>query len=473
LLGRGVSVGVVDVGWAQRQYARTADWVGERFAVLGDLNARYGTVDSRAAGSAASLPMARGSYVSANSDTPPRGDDYTPTGGGGLRSAAEVIAPHASEGVGDAGSHGGDAGPTLQRKSKEPEQALASPASPEKSAPLVSNISPTESAATPTLMRLASESQSPTTSSDVSAAELTLETPRADAPAGSSGDAPSVSAPSGSNTLPTAREVVPPVSAKQETSIQPTFAHVRGRAEETASTAMTSAETETSPEQHSLPLAKEEGPRASSESTATIMRASRGAESATPIQRVTESAAPIQRVEVGEEDAATSSAVETTLASSGPTGTQSAEHSTAAHATERVTAHEAESPKQTRLSAPEILQSPSLPLAARMVLRKSVGVGAVTSGVPDAARAAMPYVTPSPPSQSVANTQTLYRAAASEPLLARAASEGEGGAAVAPIAPAQSGAGVLSLEQITEHVSRVLFRRIAVERERRGARRWL
>src|SRR5215218_7435110 len=105
LLGRGVSVGVVDVGWAQRQYARTADWMAERFAVLGDLNARYGTVDSRAAGSAASLPMARGSYVRAESETTPRGDDYTP-GGGGLESAAEVSAPHAGEGGGDAGAQG-------------------------------------------------------------------------------------------------------------------------------------------------------------------------------------------------------------------------------------------------------------------------------------------------------------------------------------------------------------------------------
>lgn len=472
LLGRGVSVGVVDVGWAQRQYARTADWVGERFAVLGDINTRYGTVDSRAAGSAASLPMARGSYVRADSETTPSGDDYTP-GGGGLESAAEVSAPHAGGGGGDTraqGGGGGGGGPTLQRKSKGPEQA---PAPPEKSAPLVSESAPPaskesapESASTPTLMRLAVESPSPTptTGGDVSAAELTLETPRADAQQASSGG----DAPSGSDAPPTAREVVPSVSAKQEMTIQPAFAPIareHARAEETAT-----AETETSPERHSLPLAREEVTRAQSESAATIMRSA----------RVAESAAPIQRAAVRGEDVPTGRAVETAFAASASTSTSTststsnAEHSTPVYATERATAREAETPTQTRLSAPEILRSPSLPLASRMVLRKSAGGVAVASGVPDAARAAMPYVAPAQPSQSFANAQTVYRAAASAPVLARAASGDEGGAAApAPVASAQPGAGVLSLEQITEHVSRVLFRRIAVERERRGARRWL
>jgi hypothetical protein len=485
LLGRGASVGVVNVGWVQRQYARTADWMAERFAVLGDLNARYGTVDSRAADSAAPLPIARGHYVPAESETPPRDDDYTP-GGGGLERAVEVSAPHAGEAGGGMGAQGGGSGPTLQRKSKGPEQAPAPPeksAPPEKPAPLVSQESAHESAAPPTLMRLAAESPaaespSPTTGSDLSAAELTLETPHAHALRESSGDAPSVP-----DARPPAREAVPSVSAKQETTIQPTFAREPGRAEENAS-----AETATSSEQQSLPLAREEGPRASSQSeegprassqsAATIMRAARGAESATPIQRAAESAMLIQRAAVREEDAPTSSAVETTFAASASTSPSNAEHATVGHATVghatgRATAHAAEVRAQPRLSAPEILRSPSPPLTARMVWRKSVGGASVTSGTPDAARAELPYVTPVPPSPSAANTQMLYRAEAPAPALARAASDGEGGESAAPVASAQSSAGGLSLEQITEYVSRVILRRIAVERERRGARRWL
>src|SRR3712207_990232 len=114
LLSRGANVGVVDVGWAQRQYDRSADFVAERFSVLGDLNARYGTVDSRAAGTAATLPLARGEYVRADREAPAGDDDGPAPGGVGLESASESRATPAS---------GGGVGPTLQRKSKAPEQA--------------------------------------------------------------------------------------------------------------------------------------------------------------------------------------------------------------------------------------------------------------------------------------------------------------------------------------------------------------
>jgi len=105
-----------------------------------------------------------------------------------------------------------------------------------------------------------------------------------------------------------------------------------------------------------------------------------------------------------------------------------------------------------------------------MVWRKGVGGSAPPNGGPDAASGALPYATPVSSSPSGVNTQTLYRAEAPTHTLARSAAEGEGGAAPAP---AWSDAGGVSLEQITEHVSRVILRRIAVERERRGVRRWL
>lgn len=86
----------------------------------------------------------------------------------------------------------------------------------------------------------------------------------------------------------------------------------------------------------------------------------------------------------------------------------------------------------------------------------------------------MPYVTPSAASPSAADSRTLYRAASSLPMLMRDAEEAGGAVSShAPAAPAAAGAGGPSLEQITEHVSRVILRRLAVERERRGVRRWL
>lgn len=456
LLSRSVNVGVVNVGWAQRQYARAADFVADRFAVLGDLNARYGTVDSRAPGTTAPLPVARGEYVNAESETPPSDGGNTPTGGG-LESTPEVSAPHASGG-GGGGDAGGGSGPTLQRKSKEPGQA---PAPPEKPAPLVSKESTSESTSTPTLMRLAAESPSQS-SGDVSAPVSAPETTRAVVAEESGGDAPSVS-----DGLPVAREVVQSVSVKHDAAIQPTFAHEHSRAEaSTGAESATSIEQqgEQQGEQHALPLAREEVTRVSHEPAATVMRAARVAESAPQIQRAS--------LMEEEEDGPAKHAVENTLAASA--SASGSEQLVARYATESTNAHAAEVLTQPRLSAPEILRSPSPPLAARMVLRKSAGGNTTAPAPPVGARAEMPYATPAQSSPSVANVQTLYRTATSAPMLARLGPDEEGIAAPAPAAPQpQPGAGVLSLEQITEHVSRVLFTRIAVERERRGARRWL
>src|ERR1051325_4185885 len=262
LLSRAANVGVVDVGWAQRQYARSTDFVAERFAVLGDLNSRYGTVDGRADASS-TLPLARGEYVRAEPETPARFDDHTPTGSG-LESTHEANARAAGA---DAPANVGG-GTTLQRKPKATESA---PASSEKSAPLVSKESPSDSSdssAAPTVMRLAAETPS-TTGVDVNSPELTLESPRADAREESRGDT------SNSDATPGAREV----SFKQGASVQPTLARESVRAEESAASATTSTE------QHNLPLAREEVTAASHEPALSVMRAPRVSESAPQIQR--------------------------------------------------------------------------------------------------------------------------------------------------------------------------------------------
>src|SRR5689334_9920038 len=84
LLSRSANVGVVDTAWAQQHYARTTDFVAERFGVLGDLNSRYGTVDGR--GANASMPVAQGTYARAETG----GGDLTPGDAGIQRSAVEV-----------------------------------------------------------------------------------------------------------------------------------------------------------------------------------------------------------------------------------------------------------------------------------------------------------------------------------------------------------------------------------------------
>jgi hypothetical protein len=490
LLGRGVNVGVVDVGWAQRQYARSADFVAERFGVLGDLNARYGTVDSRGAGTSSALPVAHGTYARAQSETPAGVGDLTTTGGGRIQRAAEVSAPRAGEGGSSSAAFVGGTGPTLQRKAAGPEPAHApaepapaepAPAEPaptgepaaapsEKSAPLVSKESaPTTPAAPPSVMRLASETPR-ARGGDAGASGEGPAMTLADAPRESSGDvtrevsgdAPPASPASTVQTL--ARELTQPAVTGHDALIQRKPAPTSGPAAEPSG-----AETSTSTEPPRLPLAREEVTRATNESAPTVMRAARGPESATPIQR----SAAVKEDSASRGVETTFAAPETAFAApdsaaapfSAPFAAThgGAELSTAGRATvQRAAVHASESPTRTRLSAPEIQRAASLPLAPRMVLRKAVGGSALSAGGPSASRASMPYV-----------TQTTTPAA--DALTIQRADDGAdgGGPQSAPVAHAPSNGGGVNLEQITEHVSRVILRRIAVERERRGVRRWL
>jgi hypothetical protein len=494
LLGRGVNVGVVDVGWAQRQYARSADFVAERFGVLGDLNARYGTVDSRGAGTSSALPVAHGTYARAQSETPAGVGDLTTTDGR-IQRAAEVSAPRAGEGGSSSAASGGGTGPTLQRKAAGPEPAPApdapapdapvpadepAAAPPEKSAPLVSKESaPTTPAAPPSVMRLASETPRARGGDAGASGEGPAIRP-ADAPRESSGDvtrevsgdAPPAPPASPASTVQTlARELTQPAVTGHDALIQRKPAPPSGPAAEPSG-----AETSTSTEPPRLPLAREEVTRATGESAPTVMRAARGPEGAMPIQR---SAAVESDSAASRTAGNTFAAPETAFAASTSAATPfaathgGAELSTAGRATvQRAAVHASESPTRMRLSAPEIQRAASLPLAPRMVLRKAVGGSALSAGGPSTSRASMPYVTQTTP--PAADALTIQRAASPAPVLMRVDDGADGGGPQsAPVAHAPSNGGGVNLEQITEHVSRVILRRIAVERERRGVRRWL
>jgi hypothetical protein len=442
LLARRVNVGVIDVGRVQRQYAGTADWVAERFAVLGDLNARYGTTTSLTTGSASPLPIANGHYTRTDSETLKGPVDPAPSDAMGL--APETVAPPA------AGGGGGEAS-TLRRKARGPERAPASPATP--ATPATKESPPPLSASPPSVMTLAVET--PTMPSlDVSPAVGSPEAGHADAPPADDTRVAGVAKPSVPAAPPHAPESVRGIGEGHEAAIQRTFAPRRGLAAEPASF-LKAAEPE--PRSH---LVAQESPLATSGPAPTIMRATRGAEDSTAILRGAAAGVDASRERTAE-----------------PTSDASPKLTTVVDATVQraaaATAHASEARTQTRLSAPEIQQSPALPLAARMVWRKVVAAGAAPAGGQGAARGSMPYVTPASASPPGVNTQTLYRSQASPPTLARAASEVDGGTTPAPAAPAQPEAGGVSLEQITEHVSRVILRRIAVEQERRGARRWL
>jgi hypothetical protein len=91
-----------------------------------------------------------------------------------------------------------------------------------------------------------------------------------------------------------------------------------------------------------------------------------------------------------------------------------------------------------------------------MVWRKVAG-----DHPPAAAAAQPPGINVTPSVTDGGRHTTMYRV----PAPASQAAQAE------PEAPAQTEAEGLDLEQITEHVSRVILRRIAVERERRGVQR--
>lgn len=92
------------------------------------------------------------------------------------------------------------------------------------------------------------------------------------------------------------------------------------------------------------------------------------------------------------------------------------------------------------------------------------------SGASDSAANAPSGVPRSYSAQSVSSWETLQRA---ERTAADARATSGDGVSFAPAAATQPQAGGIDLEQITEHVSRVILRRVSVERERRGIGRWL
>jgi hypothetical protein len=102
---------------------------------------------------------------------------------------------------------------------------------------------------------------------------------------------------------------------------------------------------------------------------------------------------------------------------------------------------------------------------ARLIWRKGVGGNPLADGH-------APFAAQPPSIQTGGGSAALYRAAAAASSETRVMRD-EGGGGGEVVGPAPSNAGQINLEQITEHVSRVLLRRVSVERERRGVGRWL
>jgi hypothetical protein len=106
-----------------------------------------------------------------------------------------------------------------------------------------------------------------------------------------------------------------------------------------------------------------------------------------------------------------------------------------------------------------------------MIWRKRAG--ATPADASDGGRFVHAGLSPSPPMVLAGGSpQTLYRQLATTVASSPAHEEAEVSNALAD-ASAASSAGEVNLEEITEHVSRAILRRLAVERERRGIRRWL
>jgi hypothetical protein len=104
-----------------------------------------------------------------------------------------------------------------------------------------------------------------------------------------------------------------------------------------------------------------------------------------------------------------------------------------------------------------------------MIWRK--GFSVATLAADDPRQAGQPVVPQSHTVQNAGSWPTLYRTEAMS--AAYEARDAAGGAGATPATVAQTNAVGIDLEQITEHVTRVILRRVSVERERRGTGRWL
>ncbi len=518
LLRRAHGGGVIDAGWAQRRFAYTTGWIADRFAVLGLLNARYGTVDNRAPG--ASLPVMHGTFTrtrfgnSPNESTPgmsavaeasPRktGDE------GSLPTAnAESFLRPASgdESSRTTGNEGSlrtvdDRKPTPGREPLATEiTATSANIGDTRITPSVQHNSGTlsrDDAAVPRVAAMRTQSQKSQPSPPQKPHE----------PLGATAANDSVHQPSASNVASDSAntkqstEVLEIVTRPRATG-EPTL-RVDARAEAPLAVAATAAESTVTRESSELNTSRsgvaEQNPLPASPEQQLSQRSqtanSLPLQTATMISRVAlEASGPLamrdETVDRGGRESESPVA-----GAADPPGWQSGTNFVLSVAGEQTagrhqshldaplqqtlrepaltaTEHRSQPTIQAdgerahpRLSAPEILQRSSSLSGARMIWRKDFGV--VSRSADHAPQMGVPR---SYSAQSVSSWETLQRAEATA--ADSRATSGNGGT-FAPAASTQPEAGGIDLEQITEHVSRVILRRVSVERERRGIGRWL
>ena len=516
-------VGVIDAGWAQRRFAYTTDWIAERFAVLGLLNARYGTVDNRAAATSTALPIVHGSFARTRFSLPPNestpqmsGTEASPRTTDNERSlhtaedreltpgreplAAEISEP--SPNIGDT-----TIAPIVQSKSAtlSPDAALLRMEA-ERRGPQKSQPSPPQKAQPASVHE--------------SVLHDGMERSSSHEPPGATVASESVHQPYASDVAPDSANTKQSIDVletvtRPRATVEPTL-HVDARAEAPPAVGATASDSivmressELNPllpsfvEQNQLPASPEQQLSHPSQTAKPLPLH----ETATMISRTAlEASDPLaMRDETVDRGGGES---ESRVSGPGdPQGRQSATNSVLLVAGEQTAMRNHShlgAPLQQRLrepaqasaehrsqhdqgtldaaiasstvqadgvreyppvSAPEVFQRSSSLSGARMIWRKDFGVASLSAG--DAPRPGVPR---SYSPQSVSSWETLQRA---EATAANSSAVSANAGSFAPAASTQSEAGGIDLEQITEHVSRVILRRVSVERERRGIGRWL
>ena len=526
------NVGVIDVRRAGRQYESALDWAAGRLVVLRLLNARYGTVNTGAAGSRDPLPIVSGRLARKEADMPPdtpEGDtgpaeDSPPNSGGGAP-APETGArgPNVSatptEGIAPAEA---SAGAEPSRRKSEHGAALETASRVVKEQ--LDSQGPTNPAPTMTLTGTATVARNMSAADALSPSAADARRPAAEHEPSTTGAEDGLIT-SSAEDVPRSPEVVRLAEADTETGERTSLLVRQRRSSETGGgrEPLSSGPREVTPPPRQTPDsiqradARPETPSLLRMATPEPERQRRQTSSATPVsetglrasseqqraqtpptqsplplaqESVTDSRSPttsgrhapervyrqtIRRTPQADGVAAPFSAsVETRPGGpdAGSLDRQDAGSFDGRAATARAAAAEQ---KRTHLSAPEVLHSTLRLAPARMVWRKSLGTvpadGRHTTYSSDTAHSAQPGVPHSPlPLVVGGNSTTLYR---QEATAAFTPQEAGAAAPVVPVAAAPTGAAAIDLEQITEHVSRVILRRLAVERERRGGGRWL
>jgi hypothetical protein len=529
LSARGVgNVGVIDVRQAQRQFDHLNDWGATRLSVLGTLSARYGTAESRTASSGSPLPIVSGRFSTERFEAPDveastgatsektqgATDDRPPTMRVEAR-ASEISAPPTSAG-GTQGASTIQRKPAPQTRGTDRTRTQSQPGATRESASSVaekhsSHEAPraSTSSGAPPVQESASIVQ-PQTESGGSAAHL-LQRRRSNEPriaetmrsAQTGRSVESRGATELNTTLEHATlEYATRVNAGTESKTSAsavssqTVGAESGRTRESETKRLPSSNesppSSDEPRESLVPLTLQrvsaEGSSRADELRGGGARDARGAESPNASQSPNVSSLPLAVAQTSSQrprqtilrmtqaggathkSKGVTSSPSHTFETSDATMVETSHANAPSVVSSEETAERA-ARKTERVSAQEIPQSPPRLSAATMIWRKRDG-STPTNGA-GFGRSVHTSLTQSPPSINAGgSSQTLYRFGAtdlaSRPSMPETVSETE-----TADAPAQSNAGAVNLEEITEHVSRAILRRLAVERERRGIRRWL